>query len=282
MPELFYAFLTLFVFGIKDVLNKKVLESNDVYSILFIEYFLSILLIVAALFVFSAPAMPPNDILLLTVFSSVIGAASIIAYFSAVQSSHVSVAYAVASSYPFFAAVFSVLFLNEPFLPIYYLALPAIIVALFMLAYKKGVSMRELFTPGVVFALIASVGWAAFFTMAKVVATSINAFNTSVLMESGVFLAIALFIFLTRRKISLSKAPSVKKMVLAYVILFTIGVIAMNLSLLYAGVSLSSMITAAAPGLTAIIAFVTLKEKLSKIQYAGIALLIVSLALLSL
>ncbi len=282
MPELFYAFLTLFVFGIKDVFNKKILKTNDVYSILLIEYSLAVALVVGALFVFSTPIFPSNEILLLTVFSSVIGAASIIAYFSAVQLSSVSLVYAVASSFPFFSALFSVVFLKEPFLPVYYLALPAILIALFMLTYKKGTSLKDLFTPAVLLALVASVGWAAFFTMAKVVTSSINAFNASVLMEGGVLLAIALFILATRKKVSLSKAPNVRKMVVIYVLFFSIGVVSMNLSLLNAGVSLSSMISAAAPGLTAITAFLVLKEKLSKIQYAGIALLIVSLAMLSL
>ena len=281
MPELLFAFLTLVVFGIKDVINKKILESNGVYSVLLIEYFLSVILLVAALFVFSVPTFPSNDILWLTIFSSLIGAASIIAYFSAVQSSSVSLVFAVASSYPFFSALFSVFFLKEPFFPIYFIALPAIIFALFLLAYKKG-AVKDLFEPVVMLALFASIGWGAFFTAAKVVSVSINAFNASVLMESGVFLAIALFLLLQGKKLSLSNTPNMRSMILFYVLLFSVGVVAMNLSLIYAGVSLSSMITAAAPGLTAILAFLVLKEKLSKIQYAGIALLIFSLVLLSL
>lgn len=281
MPDLSFAFLTLFVFGIKDVINKKILETNDVYSILLTEYSLTMPFLVGALLVFSAVAFPSGDMVWLIIFSSLIGAASIIAYFTAVQSSSLSLVYAVASSYPFFAALFSVFFLHEPFLPVYYLALPAIIIALAMLAYKKG-NVKDALAPAVVLALIASIGWGAFFTVAKVVSLSMNAFNASVWMEGGVLLGIALFFLLQKKKITLSKAKNVPAMLLSYVVLFSIGVVSMNLSLLYAGVSLSSMITAAAPGLTAIIAFFVLKEKLSKLQYAGITLLIASVVLLSL
>ena len=281
MPDLSFAFLTLFVFGIKDVINKKILETNDVYSLLLTEYVLAMPFLIGALAIFSTFAFPSGNMLWLIVFSSLVGAVSIIAYFRAIQSSSVSLIFAVASSFPFFSALFSVLFLKEPFYPLYYLALPAIIIALAMLAYKKG-GIKNLFDPAIVLALISSIGWGAFFTAAKVVSLSMNAFNASVWMEGGVLLGIALFFLLQKKKITLSKAGNVPAMLLSYVVLFSIGVVSMNLSLLYAGVSLSSMITAAAPGLTAIIAFLVLKEKLSKLQYAGIALLIASVVMLSL
>lgn len=287
MADLFFAFLALLIFGSKDILNKKILETNDVFSILLIEYSLTILLLIASAFVFSTLAIPSEALLLLVVFSSVIGAASIVWYFSAVQSSRVSLVFAVASSYPLFSTLFSILFLGEPLLPVYFIALPIILIALFLLGYKKNnrgkrtAGAKSLFEPAVWLALFTSIGWGAYFTVAKVVSSSVNAFNASVWMEGGVLVALAVYLLASRKKITVPASGRVRLMALFYVLLFCVGVIAMNFSLLRAGVSMSSMITAAAPGLTALLAFLLLKEKLSKTQYAGIALLVGSLIMLS-
>ncbi|MFH1056460.1 MAG: DMT family transporter [Candidatus Micrarchaeota archaeon] len=279
MQELLFAFLALFGFGSKDVLNKLILKKLDVYSTLIIEYFLALFLFAAAILLFSKPVFPQADTLLLIILSTVIGSASIVSYFKAVQSSKVSLIFAIAGSYPLFAILFSVFFLGEAFLSKYFIVLPALLVALFLLGYSK--KQGKLFEPAVWLALLACVGWGANFTLAKVISSSINPFNTTLFMEGGLFIGISAYALLSRKKLSLPKSGQ-GLLFLSYVALFALAAVSMNISLLTNGVPLTTLITASAPGLTAIISRVFLKEKLSLRQYAGILLLVISLAVLSL
>jgi len=278
VPELFFAFLTLFCWGLKDVLNKRLLAKIDVYSLSLTEYFFAILLMAASLLLFSKPVFPQGDALLLVLFASILGAASILAYFKAVQTSKIGLVFAVSSSFPLFSVLFSALFLGEPFQNVYLVSLPLILAALFLLAYRnQGFSIGR----GVWLALLASISWGAFFTMAKPVALQINAFNASFFMEGGVLIVLAACFLAFGKKLVFPPSAELRWFTFFYVVLFAAGVIFGNLSFLAIGVSLTSLITATAPALNALMARIFLKEKLTKTQYAGIVLLIASLALLS-
>src|SRR3989338_7877375 len=109
MPDLLFAFLALFGFGFKDVLNKLILKKLDVYSTLLSEYFLSMFLLASSVFVFSTLVFPDKNVFLLLLLSSIIGSAAIVSYFKAVQLSKVGLVFSIAGSYPFFAVLFSML-----------------------------------------------------------------------------------------------------------------------------------------------------------------------------
>ena len=278
MPELFFAFLALLCWGFKDVFNKRILEKIDVYSLLLVEYFPAVMLIGAALLFFSQPVFPQGNTLLLVVFTSILGATSVIAYFKAIQKSKVGLIYAIGCSFPLFSVFFATVFLGESFQVSYAIALPLILASLFLLAYRnQGLSFDE----GFWFAAYASVSWGVYFTIAKIISAKLNAFNASFFMEAGVLVVLAVFFMAKRKKLAVPKSFEEKKLVVLYVFLFAAGVIFGNLSLLAVGVSLTSLVTATAPALNALAAWVFLKEKLSRNQYVGIALLIASLILLS-
>jgi drug/metabolite transporter (DMT)-like permease len=280
MQEFLFAFLALFAFSSKNILNKLLLKKLDVYSYLVIGYSCAIPFLVIALFSLSQLVPPSAETWLLILFSSAIGSASIIFFSKAVQSSKVSLVFAIAGSYPLFSILFSVFLLNEPFLPKYAVVLPAILAALFLLGYSK--KEKRLFDQATWLALLTCIGWGAYFTLAKVVSSSINPFNATFFMESGVLAGVLAYALFSRKKLVLPSSNAQWLLIVPFSILLAIGSISANISLLTIGVSVTALVTSSAPGLTALFSRVFLKEKLSVSQYSGILLLVIALAILSL
>ena len=100
-------------------------------------------------------------------------------------------------------------------------------------------------------------------------------------MEAGVFLFIFAYSLASRKKLSMPQSSQTRSFLLVYCLLFALSVFAEYLAILTVGVSVSTMVFAIAPGLNALLCLAFLNEKLSIRQYAGIALMIASLAVLS-
>ncbi|HLD62572.1 MAG TPA: DMT family transporter [Candidatus Norongarragalinales archaeon] len=281
MPELFYAFLVPFAFAFQVVVEKLILNRISVYTSLFYEYLFAIALIFASTLALSNLVFPTGFILLLIALASVIGAASIIFYYKALQSSNqVSLIAAVSGSYILFTVAFSIFFLGEPFLPNYYLAIPLILASLALLSLKKERKI-VLTDPSVALALLGSVGWGAYYTISKPVSQAMTSYSATLFLEIGVLSGIIFYILATKKKLDL-KTPEKTLPLLAFMaFLFAVGAIAVNISIVLVGVSLTILIAAVSPAITTVSAFVFLKERLTSWQYLGVMLMVASMVVLS-
>lgn len=282
MPELFYAFLVPLAFASKYVTEKVILRRISVYTSLFLEYSVAVILFLLSVLAFSNLVLPPASMLPLLTLTSVVGAGAIIVYYKAINlSKQVSLIYAIAATYIFFSVFLSSLFLGEPFLAKYYLAIPLVIVSLGLLSLKPGKKL-VLTDPAVLLAFATGLGWGVYYTLAKVVSTQINPFNATLFMEAGVWAGLAGYILFSRKEIKLAAPRETVPLLLFAAVLFVVGAFSFNISFVLVGVSLTTLIDAVSPGLTALIAFVFLGEQLSKRQYWGLFLMIASLAILTL
>jgi drug/metabolite transporter (DMT)-like permease len=278
---LLFAFIGTLAFGMKAAVEKKVLSSVSVYSSLVFQYSLCVLAYLLAVVLYAGVGVPSTSMMLLLVFSSIAGAASVIWYFQALSLEKASVVFAIACTYVLFAVALSVTFLGEPFFPVYALAIVVLVVSLLLLSgsIKIGGFANN---PALVSALLSSVCLGVFSTVGKVVSVQLGAFNASLYMELGVLLVVSAYIVLSKKKLALPASQSTLGLMCLSSALLAIGVVAFNLSYIRIGLSLSSLIDSAAPAVTAVCAWLFLGERLSKKQYAGVLLMGVAIAVLSL
>ena len=277
--ELLFAFIALLSYAFQDVFDKQVLKKLDIFSALILQYFVYLVLTFSLILLSSALLFPSLSVLGLLLLSSIFGAIGIISYFKAVHSAHISLVSSIAASYPFFGIFFAWIFLKEALLLQYLIALPLLLVSVLLLGYKH--EERSL-DKSVGFALLASFCWGAYSVLAKLISLEINPLNTSFYTEAGVFIGILAYCLYSRRKFVFHPKTKEGKLAIISGFLFVIGTVAFNFSLFQSGVSITTLIVAASPAFTTLLAHFVLKERLSIYQYAGVGLMVLNLLLLSL
>lgn len=280
MLQLIYGFGALCGFAIQNIIYKRVMEtSSPVRALTYRNSILCLILVVSSLFFVSSYAVPESlyPVLALEIL---VGAAALVTFFTALKEGKAGVIGALAQMYVLVVILLGTLVFGETLSLPRWIGAGILVVGGFMVAFEK-FSLKELKPEkGTLMVLGTILCWGLYYSYIKEVVEAVGPFYAPVLLETGIFIIILAYALMRKEKLGLP-GKGMGGNVLGGGIAIAVGTLAYTLSVQAVGIVLTAMMIAAVPVLNAIFARLILKEKLDRVKYVSIVLLMVGLLLIA-
>jgi len=205
-----------------------------------------------------------------------------IIYYEALKEENRSLTGTIASTFPIFTVILSIIFLGERVDLIHSLAIMVTFIGLILCIFDFREILREkkVISKGTIFALIASVCWGIYFAFVKLLVVKVGWFWPNYI----VFLLFPLmFLFMKMKKIEL-KLPMVNHVfwpLIISAVLVRIAEYSYNFAITKGQVAVVAPIAGANPTLFVVLAFLFLKDPIKKQQIFGIIITLAGIVFLS-
>jgi len=280
MLQFIYGLGALSGFALQNVLFKKVMEkSSPVRAITYRSAIISFILILSSLFFVSSFAIP-QSLYPVLLFEILVGAVALLMFFTALKQGKAAVIGALAQMFVLIVIVIGVFIFGETLSLLRWAGAGILVLGGFMVAFEK-FSLKELkLEKGTIMVMGTILGWGIYYSYMKEVVIAVGPFYASVLLETGIFIVILLYAFIQKEKLGMPR-KEMKRYVIVGGLAITIAILAYSFSVEIVGVVLTAMMVAAVPVVNAIFARIFLKEKLNKVKYVSIVLLMLGLMLIA-
>lgn len=283
MPAIFFAFLSFFAWGIGDFLVAVTARRVEAYSASFWSLLFSSLVLGAYIpFAFADLSNLTLPMFLLNIFLGLLLVAGIIAYREALSVSNTAIVGTIGNAFTMVAAILSIFVFQERISIHQFIIIVLIFVGLFLAT----VDMRELknrsvrLEKGVLLGFFAMITWGIYFTFIKIPIREIGWFwpnYFSLLTFPFIYLTMRIrklpLISLTRHNVLLSFVISI--------ILVRVAELSFNAGIQKGYTAIVAPIAGASPVLFILLAFIFLRDPITKQQIVGIATTLVGVVLLS-
>jgi drug/metabolite transporter (DMT)-like permease len=276
---LLFAIVSMFGFGVYQFFVNKNVKNINIYSSLIYVHLALIFSILPILF-FNKLVIPDIKIILLILFTSFVGALNIPFLYKAIKAGKLSLVIPIANTYSLFAVIFSFLFFGESLKWSQYISGAVILVGMFFIVTKrkeiKELKINKNDIKPLTYAIIFSAGLGLYSVLLRPIEQSIGPYIGFFYTE----LAIVIFLLLygLKKNIHFQK-PETKMYKFLFLAGFfqAIGGLFFFFGIKYISVSLTSIVGAANPLITMILAFTFLKERVEWNQLLGIIITITGL-----
>jgi len=203
-------------------------------------------------------------------------------YYEALKEENRSLTGTIASTFPIFTVIFSIIFLRERLDLVHFLAILVTFIGLILCIFDFGEILREkkIVSKGTILALMAAISWGIYFTFVKLLVVKVGWFWPNYI----VFLLFPLmFLFIKARKIKL-KSPTANHVfwpLIISVISVRIAEYSYNFAITKGQVAVVAPIAGANPTLFVLLAFLFLKDPIRKQQILGIIITLAGIVFLS-
>ncbi|MBD3313944.1 EamA family transporter [Candidatus Woesearchaeota archaeon] len=272
--------IVMLLWGFSKIPAKKAMGIIGPYYSLLYEHIV-VGFLVLLIIPFTEFVLPSIRISIWLLCAALIGAVGISFLFRAMDEGKVSIVSPIAHSAAIITVILSYLFLGERISPLKWLAVGLMILGTILISFRYSDIMRLKFSnavPGVKYALIAMLGWGAFYFAVKPVVDDLGPLLATVYLEVLVSLFIAVpLIFRGIRKPGRALKYSL-----------TSGVCVAAASLLFnsaiekSAVSLIYPLASSAPFISVILSFIMLGERIELNQKLAILLIIPGIIIASL
>jgi drug/metabolite transporter (DMT)-like permease len=284
MQAIIFALISYVSWGMGIFFETVAARRIDSYSFTF--WGLLIGTILSSLYVPFALTLVQNftlPLIFLNLFLALFFIGGTIIYYEALKYENRSLVGTVASAFPVFIVIFSLIFFQEEIGLLQFLAIGITLVGLIlsMLDFKEILHRKNVINKGVIFALIASVSWAIYFTFVKLLIDKVGWFWPNYI----VFLMFPLvFLYMKFKKIHLQipKAGNIILPVIISTVLVRIAEWSYNFAITKGMVSVVAPISGANPTLFIVLSFLFLKDPIKKRQIIGIIVTLIGIVTLSL
>ena len=265
-----YSLISMFSFGIGNLLWKVPQKSLPIYKIITIRSFITTSLFLITILLYSSFSINLNG-WLIAIGISAFSFFGLFFYNVSLKHTQVSQSITITSVGAVFGVLTSLIVYNEVFSWYLVGSLTLIVLGLFLLEDKKPILK---WSKGTNYALLASFFWGTSFALFRIPIEKIGSVNFSFSLEFTVCLMAILIGLFTKekQKNKISKQAIYTIVVLA--ILGYLGVVFYNKAITIIPVSTLSIMGTFTPVITIIISHIYLKEKFNKNQYLGIASII--------
>ncbi|MBW2964684.1 DMT family transporter [Candidatus Woesearchaeota archaeon] len=282
--------------GAYPALLKNVIDSLGTYTCLLFNHIV-LVLVIGITAIFTIRLRLPSDFAVAAILiGSIVGAAAVYLYYSAIMEGHVSVVTVLASLQTVWTVVVSYFLFSEKLTIIKYISIAVIFVGAVLASLEKpGLPAKfdqkhilkflssGIWSKGAGLALLVSFCWAFYNLASKYGVKEIGPHATMVYMEVLILLFIA-SAFLAKPAKELVTMPRGRHMkwLAPAAALFSLGAICFYFSMKYSPLSVVVPIIQGAPAVTAVTAVAFAQERIRVHQYAGIVLAVVGIIFLSL
>jgi bacterial/archaeal transporter family protein len=211
------------------------------------------------------------------IIGSILYAVCYLLMYKAFEIGNISVVSSVVNMWAVWTILFSYVFLGQRLETVQWMAIAVLLIGIMLVSIKIEdlKNKRIKLFLGVKEALLAAVIAGAFWTISDYLSQSLGWLELSLLVKVGAIIFLLLFSFLGKKSLKINQfPPKIKFTVLIVGVLEIIAVFFVNYGLKIGDAILVTPISSALSAVTIILAIIFLKEKLTKIQAAGIFLVI--------
>jgi drug/metabolite transporter (DMT)-like permease len=282
MITIVFALLTFFTWGSGDIFTTIASRKMGAYSTSFYGYFFG--LVLSSFYIPFALDQLKNlhpSMVLLTIFLAILELIAFYAFNQSLRIGNASLVGTISGAFTSLVVIFSVLFLGERLLVQQVVAIIIIFVGLFLATFNiSDIKKKTIMNRGTMYALIAMVGWALYFTFIKIPVKESGFFWPTYITDIVGPLG---YLVIGAKKI---KMPAVSLQsgfpaVLLCSILLTIGTYAFNFAVGQGLSSVVASITGAYPALFALIAYYVFKDPITRQQKFGMVATLVGIVFLA-
>lgn len=268
-----FALVTLIGWGVGDIFvaisSRKIGNLHTyVWGFLFAS-------VITSLYIPFAGPIKDQQMFLLAILLNIIHTIANLSYFRSLEVGNASLAGTVAGSFPIVTVFLAILFFHEALsvgrLAGIILIVFGIILASMNMKFVQTLRMKYIFSDkGIIYALIAAVGWGIYFALVRIPAEKIGWFWAGYPLYLWAF--VLLLLPSSRRNIlRVFEKRSLVLTVVAYIVLVTIADFAYNIGILAGYTSVVAPIAGAFPVLFVLLTRFVFKEPLTIRQKTGIA-----------
>ena len=282
--RIFFGLLSMVGYGLSNALSQPLTQKIGSSKTLFLRNLVIVPILLAVFLLFP---LPPNYALTFVAIAFAIGILGFVptlAFYKAIKIGKVGIIAPVASSSVIFTVLLSLLFFGEP-LSILQASSIALIIAGVLLISVNPKDWKNLLRggmpSGVLFALVASVLWGVVFFLLKIPVNVIGPILTSLLLEFGVLAASGACLVLGK---SGFKLPDRGAFILVFAVAATgaAGTLFFSLGVQISAVSIVAALSMSSPLVATLYSRFFYKEKLARLQWLAVALIVGGIVLLEL
>lgn len=274
-----FAIISMFGYGIYQFFVNKNVKNINIYSSLVYIHIALITSTLPILF-FNKLVIPDIKTILIILFTALVGAINIPFLYKAIKSGKLSLVIPIANTYSLFAVIFSFLFFGESLKLTQYISGAVILIGMFFIITKrkeiKELKINKKDIKPLTYAIIFSAGLGLYSVLLRPIEESIGPYRGFFYTE----LAIVVFLLFygLKKNIHFQK-PETKMYKFLFLAGFfqAIGGLFFFFGIKYISVSLTSIVGAANPLITMILAFTFLRERVEWNQLLGILITITGL-----
>lgn len=278
---LFLGLVIMLFFGAADFVgakaSRKVGARRAAFWVLVTE---GIVLIAFLLLFFTVPQVSPSYILLLLA-TGILGSAAFLSYYKGMEVGIVSIVVPIAASWPVVTVILSILFLNQQLNSFEIAGITFLILGSLLATsqFNKKDLKSSRFKKSLPYAIFSLFAWGLVFFILNIFILKFGGLFPTALLLSTYSVYYLVYSKATKQKILIPKS------VIFYVVLVglfeAIGITSYTVGVNSGFVAIMAPLVASSPAFTIILAWAFLKEKLKKLQYLGIAFVLIGLILIA-
>jgi len=224
----------------------------------------------------------PVEIALLILLASVFYAAAYLLFFKGFELGNVSIISATMNLYAVFTILFAFIFLGQRLSTFQFLGVLMIIAGVAIVSLKwSDIQDRNIkLLSGVKETILAALLFGIFWILSEMISEKIGWLSTTLFVKVGIVLFLLLFSLLVNRELGIARAdPKTKRLILFAGVLEAAAVAIVNWGLTIGDVILVTPISSALSIVTITMAVIFLKEKISRLQGAGMVMVMTGIVL---
>lgn len=274
--------IAMAAYGLGDAISKR--PARAVGSVRTVFY--RNLMVVAMLAVavpFSMRGFHLQGAALAFAIGALAGYVPLASFFTAIERGKVGVIGPVANSSVLFTILLSATFFGESLAMLQSLAVISIIAGIALVSinfsHVRESSLLKL-SGGVPFALLTAVLWGLFYFLIKIPTDSIGPVAAALFIELGIMVSALAHLTLSRQSLGMADRRPLRP-IFVIAVLGMVGLVSFNAGLVVSQVSIIAALFGAHPLISALYGKVIYKERLRRLQYGALALIVAGIVALS-
>ncbi len=280
--SLAFAIFSMLGYGVVDLIAFLMSNQADPRKVPLWTTALSIIFLGIGIFFFRFPSFSMNDLILVAI-GAVTGVIALLSFYKGLNAGKLSVVVPIANAWPVVVVLIGILLLSEPVtaLQISGVALALTGTLLVSFRYKDFARLGpSKIAKGAEYAAITLVGWGIFYAIIGILSKALGWYWPTIIEQAAVGILLLAYLLFTRT--DLSFPSKIKYKLLVFGVLLSASFLLYSVSANFGYIAISAPIVGASPLITVLLGVFLLKEKVEKSQVAGILLIVIGIALISL
>jgi len=262
----------MFGWGIYDFLGGVYAKQLGPFKSLFWSQLAGLLSVLLLIFIFTISFNIPTLIIILLPIAAIMYSAGYLFFFRGFEIGNISIVASTMNLWAVFTMLFAFLFMGQRLSTTQFLGVLMIIsgVTLASLNWSEIRKQKFQLSSGVKETVLGAFFFGVFWNMSEIISEEIGWLLTTLFVKFGIILFLLLFSFLQKRELSLTKATTKTKCIIALMGIIEAGAVAIvNYGLTIGDAILITPIASALSIVTIALAIIILKEKITKFQGIG-------------
>jgi transporter family protein len=272
----------MFGWGLYDFLGGLFSKRIGNFKTLFWSQLAGSVFAILLTFAFTINLNIPTRIAFLIPVASILYAVAYLLFFKGFELGNVSIISATMNLWAVFTMLFAFIFLGQRLSTLQFVGVLMILAGVVLVSFKKDdIKAQNIkLSSGVKETILAALLFGIFWNLSEIISEKIGWLATTVLVKIGVVLFLLLFSLLASRELRVANTVlQIKLMILFAGVLEAAAVASVNWGLTIGDVILVTPISSALSVVTIAMAVIFLKEKISKLQGAGMIMVIIGIVL---